>query len=276
MRYFIILLALVVAITGSCHREPEKNLIVRLQGKEQVHSLGQLKYLVPAESIKVDDHYLKRKITYRVFRMVKLLSVFSAAAGDYDEVIFRCADGYLAHVSRADIEAGKLDSFYLAYGEGGDKFKSLIPQGKAEISPEPFYAVATDENGFSTLSWPYEIVAIEFVNFRQMFPGLYFAGLEKNPEVKQGFDLFRKECLKCHSLNLQGGDIGPELNVPQNITEYRDAVTLIQFIRNASAFRAKSKMPAFPHLDPKNISDILSYLRAMRLHKQGVKGAEPP
>lgn len=258
---------MVAAALAGCHREAEKSLTVRLQGKEQRHSLGQLKFLVPAENIKVEDHYLKRKISYRAFALVKLLKVFSADAADYDEVIFRCADGYLAHVSRADLDAGKLDSFYLAFGEGGDKFKSLIPQGKAEISPEPFYAVASDAQGFSTLSWPYEIVAIEFVNFRKMFPGLYFAGLEKNPEIKQGFDLFRKECLKCHSLNLEGGDIGPELNVPQNITEYRDEAYLRAFIGNASSFRAKSKMPAFAHLDHQNISDVLSYLKAMRLHK---------
>lgn len=269
MKHLIALLALLIAVPAACHREPDKSLVLRLQGKEQVHSLGQLKFLVPVENTRIEDHYLKRKINYRGFPLAKLLKVFAAADQDYDEVIFRCADGYLAHVSRADLDAGKLDSFYLAFGEGGDKFKSLIPQGKAEVSPEPFYAVATNPEAFATLSWPYEIVAIEFVNFRKMFPGLYFSGLEKDTDVKRGFDLFRKECLKCHSLNLQGGDIGPELNVPQNITEYRDDSYLRAFIANASAFRAKSKMPAFAQLSEKNIMDVLSYLRSMRLHKTG-------
>ena len=194
----------------------------------------------------------------------------------YDEFIFRCADGYLAHVSRADFEAGKLESFYLAFGEKGDGFQSSIPQGKAQISPEPFYAVATDKAGFSTLSWPYELVAIELVNFKAMFPKLYFAGLEKDASVKAGFDLFRKECLKCHSLNLQGGDIGPELNIPKNITEYRDEAYLQSFIRDASGYRAKSKMPPFANLTDTQIKDILRYLKAMSLHKAGSKGAQPP
>lgn len=267
MNYWIAVIAMALVSLAGCHREAEKNLTVRLQGKEQVHSLGQLKYLVPVQSVRIEDHYLKRRISYHGFPLVKLLRVFAAGDSAFDEIIFRCADGYLAHVSRADLDAGTLDSFYLAFGEEGNRFKSLIPQGKAEVSPEPFYAVSSDPQGFSTLSWPYEIIAIEFVNFRKMFPGLYFAGLEKNPEVKQGFDLFRKECLKCHSLNLQGGEIGPELNVPRNITEYRDENFLREFISDPSSFRAKSKMPAFMQLSEQEIRAIISYFSAMRIHK---------
>lgn len=114
---------------------------------------------------------------------------------------------------------------------------------------------------------PYELIAIELVNFRAMFPKLYFAGLEKDAAVKAGFDLFRKECLKCHSLNLQGGDIGPELNIPKNITEYRDETYLKSFIRNASSYRAKSKMPPFLNLKDSEITQIIAYLRVMREHR---------
>ncbi len=264
--------SLLVAILSCCAiacSQSEKSLTVKTGASEKKIPLSELKKMFGAGNVMVDDYYLKRGVSYRALPLAKMLAHFAAEFPAYDEFIFRCADGYLAHVSRADFEAGRLASFYLAFGEDAETFSSKIPQGKANVSPEPFYAVATDPAGFQTLSWPYEVVAIELVNFKEMFPALYFEGMQKHSEVAAGFALFRKECLKCHSLNLQGGDIGPELNVPQNITEYRDATTLKKFIRNASAFRARSKMPPYEHLSEKQIGDILAYLKEMRLHKTG-------
>lgn len=273
MRFKFLAAALCLTAYCSPHsKHHTKELIFKAGTVENRLTLAELKSRFGAETVAVDDYYLKRPMRYNALNLKKMLTAFAAETPGYDEFIFRCADGYLAHVSRADFEAGKLDSFYIAFGENGDSFQSNIPQGKALISPEPFYAVATDKAGFSTLSWPYELVAIELVNFRTMFPKLYFPGLENDKNAKAGFDLFRKECLKCHSLNLQGGDIGPELNIPKNITEYRDETYLKSFIRDASAYRAKSKMPAFTHLAPNQIGEIIRYLRAMG----GYKGAQPP
>jgi mono/diheme cytochrome c family protein len=266
MKSALLLIAALSCCAVACKRS-EKVLTVKTATLERKIPLSELITTFGASDVTVDDYYLKRRVTYRALPLAKMLARFAAEFSAYDEFIFRCADGYLAHVSRADFEAGKLDSFALAFGEGSEVFRSKIPQGKAELSPEPFYAVATDPAGFQTLSWPYEVIAIELVNFRAMFPALYFEGMQKDISVAAGFSLFRKECLKCHSLNLQGGDIGPELNVPQNVTQYRDAATLKKFIRNASQFRARSKMPPYEHLSDKQIEDILSYLRAMAGHK---------
>lgn len=278
MRYTLGVAALCLAVSCSpASKHAAKELILKTGTSEKKLTLGELKSRFGAESVQVDDYYLQRPMRYNALNLKKMLTAFAAESPGFDEFIFRCADGYLAHVSRADFEVGKLDSFYLAFGEAGDAFKTDIPQGKAEISPEPFYAVATEKAGFSTLSWPYELVAIELVNFKVMFPKLYFAGLEKDVVVKAGFDIFRKECLKCHSLNLQGGDIGPELNIPKNITEYRDEAYLKSFIRDASSYRAKSKMPPFLNLNDAQLKEILAYLKAMSFHKTGfVKGAQPP
>ncbi|MBX3720992.1 MAG: c-type cytochrome [Turneriella sp.] len=277
MRIRFAIVALCLAQCSPSSKNAAKELIVKTGLVEKKLTLPELKKRFGAETVKVEDYYLKRPMRYNALNLKKMLTAFAAEAPGYDEFIFRCADGYLAHVSRADFEAGKLDSFHLAFGEGGDSFKSEIPQGKALISPEPFYAVATDKAGFSTLSWPYELIAIELVNFKGMFPKLYLAGLENDKIAKAGFDLFRKECLKCHSLNLQGGDIGPELNIPKNITEYRDEAYLKSFISNASSYRAKSKMPAFAGLTDQDISSIIVYLKRMAGHKQaGLQATQPP
>lgn len=273
---FPVLLILVSAECGARQKEAAKVLGFKTATFEKKIPLAELKTRFGEVSVTVDDYYLRRPMRYQAIPLSALLRAWASEAPGYDELIFRCADGYLAHVSRADFEAGKLNAFFLAFGQSlgaesptADSFQVKIPQGKAEISPEPFYAVSTDKAGFSTLSWPYELMQIEFVNFGQMFPKLMFAGLEKNPQLKKGFDLFRGQCLKCHSLNLQGGDIGPELNIPRNITEYRDGAYLRAFIRDASGYRAKSKMPPFASLSTDEMNAIISYLKQMAAHKVG-------
>ncbi|GAB4437480.1 MAG: cytochrome c [Turneriella sp.] len=255
---------ILVAFVTAC--KPQKQLeVATLQGKKLV-SLSELRLSAGDREVEVEDHYLKRRVSYRALPLASLLRAW-APAGPYDEILFHCADGYEARASRVDLEQGRLDSFFLAYGEGGERFRSRILQGKEQVSPEPFYAVSTDPQGYATLSWPYEVVGVEFIRFAEKYPGLLPDAVAQNPVTRAGFDLFRKECLRCHSLNLMGGEIGPELNVPRNITEYRDSAYLRAFIRNASAFRARSKMPPFTDLSETELESILYYLVRMKMHK---------
>jgi mono/diheme cytochrome c family protein len=262
---FVPPLLLFAAVLTACR--PQKHLeIADASGKKSV-ALSELRRRAGDREVMVDDHYLKRRVSYRALPLAALLRAWAPAAS-YDEILFHCADGYEARASRADLEQGRLDSFYLAYGEGGERFRSMIEQGKERISPEPFYAVSTDPNGYATLSWPYEVIGVEFIRFAEKYPGLLPDPVAQNRVARAGFDLFRKECLRCHSLNLRGGEIGPELNVPRNITEYRDEAYLRDFIRNASAFRARSKMPPFTALSDEQLQALIAYLRAMGKFKR--------
>ena len=82
--------------------------------------------------------------------------------------------------------------------------------------------------------------------------------------VRRGFEHMRVRCLTCHSVNLVGGDLGPELNVPMNATEYWKPDMLPRYIRDAPGFHARSKMPSFrATLTDRDIDDILAYLRFM-------------
>ena len=81
-----------------------------------------------------------------------------------------------------------------------------------------------------------------------------------------------KNCLVCHTLNL-GGDanVGPDLNVPFNPTEYLRADALRRLIRDPQSLRRwpAAKMPGFDVsvLSDRELNDVLAYLRYMATRK---------
>jgi mono/diheme cytochrome c family protein len=155
---------------------------------------------------------------------------------------------------------------YLAYQEHGRAGRfSEVDQGKAKISPGPFYVVW--ENGALDVPWPYQLVKVEAVAWATKFPRVVPPKVSADSTVMKGFILFKNDCIRCHSINLQGGDVGPELNAPQNVTEYWRPEVLQDFIRDAPGFRFKSKMPSFTSLKSEQISQLIAYLSHMKNFK---------
>ena len=108
---------------------------------------------------------------------------------------------------------------------------------------------------------PSALASIAAEKFEKVFPKLVPpAG---DAQVQHGFQLFKEHCVKCHALNQQGGRVGPELNVPMNVTEYRDEPFLRAWIRNPGQFRI-SVMPPSPELSDDDLTAVLAYLRAMK------------
>ena len=71
----------------------------------------------------------------------------------------------------------------------------------------------------------------------------------------------------CHSINGEGGTVGPELNVPRSIVEYRPIEQLKAFIRDPQSFRY-SAMPAHRHLSDEELDALIAYFRAMSQRKR--------
>ena len=59
---------------------------------------------------------------------------------------------------------------------------------------------------------------------------------------------------------------GPELNFPQNITEYREKAYMYEFISSPQSFRYNSKMSAVK-LDEEEFDLLYNYLATMKEHK---------
>jgi mono/diheme cytochrome c family protein len=166
-------------------------------------------------------------------------------------------------------EVGKHEAMVAFQEHGSDHSWQKLKQGKAWISPAPFYLVWKEGKSLpESFPWSYQLVKIELVSFAQKYAKLFPHSIEKDSSVYRGFLVFKERCLRCHSINLQGGELAPELNVPKNITEYWTEENLRAFIYDASSFRAKSKMPIFRNsLKEKEITEILDYLRIMKANK---------
>jgi mono/diheme cytochrome c family protein len=112
---------------------------------------------------------------------------------------------------------------------------------------------------------PWQLVTIEMARFDAVFPRTS-PGAAPEPAQK-GYALFRDRCVRCHAMNRQGGHVGPDLNVPRNILEYRPEAQVRAYIKNPLAFRY-GNMPAHPDLTDADLDALIAYFRAMKDRKQ--------
>lgn len=257
--------ALLVLVLFSLPAWAQKLEIITPQ-KTSSLSLALMKAKLKRVSVKIDDPVYGKEMEYDAFALEDVLRLggvdLSASA---DEIVFVAIDGYAPNTDFAKIKNHKA---FLAYGVHAGKKFPQVAQGKTKISPAPFYVVWEEGKKIPDhVPWPYQLAKIEIVDWNKKFPGLFPAKAAADSAERKGFNLFKAECIRCHSLNLQGGDLGPELNVPKNITEYWDQGVLKEFIRDNSQFRLKSKMPPFKQLSDEQLNDLLAYLRYMKGHK---------
>lgn len=244
-------------------------------------TLAELKRKLRTFQIEVDDPVYANRRKFDAFRLEDVLALLGQADTKTaaDEIVFQASDGYAPSIARARLEGHPA---YLAYAEHGrargtGRFEK-IRQGKTLLSPAPFYLIwAEGKKIGEEYPWPYQLVRIELVSFRKKYAGIFptwptgpSESKTDSPELR-GFLTFKNQCIRCHSINLTGGDIGPELNTPKNVLEYWNEKTLREFVKNAPSFRARSKMPPFPLLSDADVDDVFAYFKYMQGHKAASK-----
>jgi mono/diheme cytochrome c family protein len=138
----------------------------------------------------------------------------------------------------------------------------------------PFYLVwlSPELSGILQEEWPYKIAGFEVKGrLQDLYPRI-FPRHQEDAKVARGLKLFQQTCFACHTMNRQGpSQVGPDLNLPLNPTEYLKPSILPAYIRNPKSIRSweGSKMPGFgPEvLSDEDIANIVDYLTEMASEK---------
>jgi len=220
-------------------------------------------------SVTVDNPTDSKIHIYEGISLTALLDqVFGEGWKMFDALKFTCQDGYQPIIPTSSIIANYA---LIAIAEKGQsEFNTLKRNNGETINPGPFFLVweSIKNKGAKTdpwLSWPWQITSIELTSFVREFPH----SAPPNPATdltQKGLLAFRQHCIKCHSINGDGGNVGPELNYPVNVTEYWKEEWLARFIADPKSIRPNSKMiPFYRDVDNRQaiITSIMAYLKVM-------------
>ncbi len=231
-----------------------------------------------AVTVTIDDAYYGRPKRYRACPLADVVALgfgaLDAAAHAGEDVFFRARDGYVKPSSLARVrEAGGYLAFADADRMRGDD-PGWEPIDRRQVDPGPYYVVwqKAEQRDPNRYPWPYQLAAIELANYARRYPHTAPSGLPADAPAWTGFTIFRSECVACHAVNGEGGTIGPDLNVPQSIVEYRPVEQVKAYIRDPQRFRYTS-MPAHEHLGPADLDALIAYFQAMRDRKHDPRAA---
>lgn len=273
MRYKSWLLGLAIFLSGACMASDANPGLSFLQAgaAEKTLSLAELKARLPVTELAIYDTEYGKPKRYRGF---SLPSVLELAFGpgwqghDYSEMVFFALDGY---ASVSTLEKLNEPGGYIVFQDMD--YPGWEPIGRNRANPGPFYLVwaRPGQSSAHEYPWPWQLAKIELVRFKDRYPAVYPANAERNSSVYAGFLVFKGRCMRCHAINQQGGMVGPDLNAPQSVTEYRSPEMLKAFIRQPSQFRY-TRMPDHTDLSDADLDGLLDYLRHMAdLRRQQVR-----
>ena len=218
----------------------------------------------------VDDVSYKRTMTYRAVPLAALLPGLKPE--NHLQAI--ALDGFAAELTAAPLLQKSGARAWLAVEDPAHPWPALA-DGKP--SAGPFYLVwtAPQAGHISPEQWPFQISGIkQLKTVAERFPALLpDPTLAANDPINQGFALFQKNCLACHRLNGAGdAQVGPDLNIPYNPTEYFGGDFLKRDIRDPQSLRRwpQAKMPAFAAsvLPDSELALLVAYLKHMAGRKQ--------
>ncbi|HSU56302.1 MAG TPA: cytochrome c [Candidatus Dormibacteraeota bacterium] len=200
---------------------------------------------------------------FRAIPLATLMRKLGCTNAD-SEIHIRCMDGYLASLSGSEaLDATGFLAFADESSTNSDQSGfSLLKTKTGLVDPAPLYLFWLNDPG--NRPRPYQIEEIEIWMTGEALGRAKPVG---TAAAQRGFELFRKNCASCHSVNGAGGRLAVDLNFPMNVTEYWKAPALKQLISNPASIRANAKMPAFPQLTERDIQDLISYLRQMQKQK---------
>jgi mono/diheme cytochrome c family protein len=177
----------------------------------------------------------------------------------YSEVVLTAADGYASQAKAATLHE---DGGCLAFEDldaGGGRWE---PVGRKNADPGPYFLIWTKagQDPAHEYPWPWQLASINLIRFEDRYPEVLPKGAKEGSPEMRGYAIFRGQCMRCHSINQQGGKIGPDLNAPQSVTSYRTREWIKSYVRQPSKYRY-TEMPDHTHLTDADLESIYRYFK---------------
>jgi mono/diheme cytochrome c family protein len=226
---------------------------------------------VQPQTVEVKDPVYGRLIRYEALPLKAVLQeVFGADWRQYDALGLRSQDGYTPIMPARVLEQ---HAAFIALKEAGQSGfpRVTLPNGET-LDPGPLYVVWENIHDVSAkndpaLAWSWQLARVSLHRAASLY-GRSTPAAESNANVKAGFTAFQTHCVKCHAINGEGGQVGPELNAPTSVTANRNDDWIRQFVRDPRSLNPQSKMPAWESgRDTHQIDSILAYLHYMAQHQ---------
>lgn len=271
LNYIIMLLAAFTAQVFAA----DPSLYIQAPGKEIIYTRTQLlaRPDVTVLTTTSDPMMRGKSFTYTVVPAAALFKEINIP--DDADIYFHALDSFSAPIEKKLFlnTSDQSAVAYIAIEKAGEKWPEM-QMGHEEKSAGPFYLVwkNPEKSRVSTELWVMQLAGFTIgESFAKLYPNV---APDKNAsaEVMQGFKVFRTNCFSCHTVNRQGNSkIGPDLNVPNNPTEYMHDKYLRIFIRNPQSLRhwPQDRMNAFPAavINDKELDDLIAYLKYMSSRK---------
>lgn len=224
--------------------------------------LQQMQDNLETHKIVFEDPMYEKEKSYDGFALVNVLELGFGdkwKSSDYTDVAFEALDGYTAVSSTSKLaEPGG----YIVFKDLD--YKDWEPVSIKQTDPGPFYLVWTgkDQTTANEYPWPWQLSSMNLIKFEDQYSAVFPSGVSEGSSVYKGYLIFKGRCIRCHSMNGEGGKIAPDLNAPQSIVSYRNTYMIKEFIKNPSKYRY-TQMPDHADLSEKNLDDMIAYFKYM-------------
>lgn len=241
--------------------------------KAVVVSLQNLLSHVQVHDVEVDDPVFGGK---RKYSAVYLQDVFNFAGIKHvttnAELKLVCADGYVITASPQIFNNKHARPMLAINAQGIDPAKRIdgrweaYQQGKKIIGFDPFYLVweldDSEQARSEAYPWPYQLTSIELLK-EYLVPDIAPLN-DASAEVKAGYQVFSKHCMRCHQVNGIGGSLGPELTRRNGMVSVLTKHELRMLVTNVRQFFPQSAMPVFEKiLSESDVNNVVDYLQSV-------------